>query len=91
MSKIFPKTASSRDIQTKYRSLFDEVMETEEPLIVLNNNKPEVVILSMKKFEALSREKEVYEQGLAQRAVEEYRKEKKNKKLRKLSSLADLS
>ena len=90
MSKIMPKTASSKDIQRNYRALFNEVMEKEEPLFVLNNNKPEVVIISVKAYESLSESKEEYEQGLAQKAIENYKLEKKNRKLKKLSSLSEL-
>jgi len=91
MLKIMPKTASSKDIQQNYRALFNEVMASEEPLFVLNNNKPEVVVISIKTFESLSQSREVYEQNMAQRAIENYQSEKKAAKLKKLSSLADLS
>lgn len=91
MSKIMPKTASSKDIQKNYRTLFDEVMDGEEPLFVLNNNKPEVVVISVKTFESLSQSREDYEQNMAQKAIENYKLEKKNGKLKKLSSLADLA
>ena len=90
MSKIMPKTASSKDIQQNYRALFNEVMASEEPLFVLNNNKPEVVVISIKTFESLSQSREDYEQNIAQKAVEDYLSEKKAGKLKKLSSLADL-
>lgn len=86
-----PKTASSGDIQKNYRALFDEVMDTEEPLFVLNNSKPEVVVISIKTFESLSQSREEYEQNMAQKAIENYKLEKKNGKLKKLSSLADLA
>jgi prevent-host-death family protein len=90
MSKHMPKTASSRDIQQNYRALFNEVMDTQEPLFVLNNNKPEVVVLSLKAYEELSESKEEYELSLALKAIESYESAKKNNKLKKLSSLADL-
>ena len=90
MSKIMPKTASSKDIQQNYRALFNEVMASKEPLFVLNNNKPEVVVISIKTFESLSQSREDYEQNIAQKAVEDYLSEKKAGKLKKLSSLADL-
>lgn len=86
-----PKTASAKDVQKNYRALFNEVMDTEEPLFILNNNKPEVVVISIKTFETLSQSREDYEQNMAQRAVETYKFEKKNKKLKKLKSLADLT
>lgn len=91
MSNIMPKTASSKDIQKNYRTLFNEVMDTEEPLVVLNHNKPEVVILSINTYKELSQSREEYEQELAQKAIEYYKVAKKNKKLKKLSSLADLA
>lgn len=90
MSRIMPKTASSKDIQKNYRTLFNEVMATEEPLFVLNNNKPEVVVISIKTFESLSQSREEYEQNMAQKAIENYELEKKTGKIKKLSSLADL-
>ena len=65
-------------------------MASEEPLFVLNNNKPEVVVISIKTFESLSQSREDYEQNIAQKAVEDYLSEKKAGKLKKLSSLADL-
>lgn len=90
MSKRMPKTASSKDIQKNYRSLFNEVMESEEPLFVLNNNNPEVVVISLKTYEELEQSKEEYEMSLAQKAIENSEWAKKNNKLKKLNSLADL-
>lgn len=91
MFQSIPKTASSKDIQRNYRTLFDEVVSTEEPLVIINNSKPEVVILSVKMYESLHELVEEHEQELAKRAVENYNSEKKNRKLKKLSSLADLA
>lgn len=91
MSQLMPKTATAKDVQSNYRRLFDEVMRTEEPIVVLNNNKPEVVILSIKTYEFLAETHETHEQEMAQRAIEIYNKEEKAKKLKKLSSLADLT
>ncbi len=85
-----PKTASSADIQQNYRALFNEVMDTQEPLFVLNNNKPEVVVLSLKAYEELAESKEEYEMSLALKAIEDYELAKKNNKLKKLKSLSDL-
>ena len=90
MSKVMPKTASSKDIQRNYRTLFNEVMDTEDPLFVLNNNKPEVVVISIKTYQSLSQSKEEYEMSLAQKAIEDYELAKKNNKLKKLSSLSEL-
>ncbi|MFA6436234.1 MAG: type II toxin-antitoxin system Phd/YefM family antitoxin [Candidatus Gracilibacteria bacterium] len=90
MSKFFPRIASARDIQTKYRALFDEVMATKEPLVVLNNNKAEVVILDIKTYENLKQTKEDNEHALARHAIENYEGAKRKGKLKILHSLKDL-
>lgn len=90
MLKLLPKTASSREIQTSYRKLFDEVMESKEPLVILNNNKPEVVIVDVHTYEHLAQSAADYELEMAKHAIHVYETEKKQKKLKKLSSLADL-
>lgn len=91
MFKVIPKTASSADIQRNYRALFDEVVSTEEPLIIINNSKPEVVILSVKMYESLNQSVEDHEQEMAKKAIENYKYEKKNGKLKKLTSLSSLA
>lgn len=91
MARLMPKTASPRDIQRNYRTLFDEVRTSEEPLLVLNNNQPDVVVISYEHYEALKRSQEENEQNMAQAAIEAYESEKKAGKLKELSSLADLA
>lgn len=91
MPSIMPKTASPRDIQRNYRTLFDEVKDSEEPLVVMNNNQPDVVVISYKQYEALIRSQEEHEQDMARVAILNYESEKKTGKLKKLSSLADLA
>lgn len=46
----FPKTTTAREIQRNYRKIFDEVKKTKEPVVVMKNNKPEVVIMDAKKL-----------------------------------------
>jgi len=90
MSKIMPKTASSRDIQRNYRTLFDEVKANEEPLFVLNNNKPDVVVISYKEYETLTRSQQEHEENMARAAIQNYKSEKEAEELKELSSLEDL-
>ena len=85
-----PHTATTQQIQKNYRSLFDAVKEKKEPLVILNKNNPEVVILDLQTYEVLLKNSEKYEQEMAKKAVEVYEKEKSQKKLKKLNSLADL-
>lgn len=87
---MFPKTASAQQIQRNYRTLFNEVIEKQEPLVVLNNNKPEVVIIEIKQFEDMQKKIEEHELELAKRAIATYEKEEREGKLKKLTSLADL-
>ncbi len=90
MSYTIPKTASSKDIQKNYRSLFDDVISTKEPLLVFNRNIPEVVVIDIKTFEILSQKSEKYEEEMAKQAIEIACKEKMEGKLKELNSLADL-
>lgn len=91
MSTLMPKTASPRDIQRNYRTLFDEVRASEEPLLILNNNQPDVVVISYAEYSALTSSREEYEQAMARAAIETYESEKEANALKELSSLADLA
>lgn len=81
MQFVIPNLASSRDIQRNYRVLFDRVKKTKRPLLVLQNNKPDVAIIDVSKFEELE----------AVSSVLRSLKEIKQGKTKLLNSLADLS
>lgn len=49
----FPRTTTAREIQRNYRKIFDTVKKTKEPVVVMKNNKPEVVIMDAKKLEEM--------------------------------------
>ncbi len=49
----FPKMTTAREIQRNYRKIFDDVIKTKEPIIVMRNNKPEVAIVDVKKLEEM--------------------------------------
>ncbi len=87
----FPKTVSVQQIQRQYRTIFDQVMKNKEPLIVLNNNKAEVVIIEIHQFEEIQAKAERYDLEMAKLAVQSYQKENSAGKLKKLNSLADLA
>ena len=46
----FPRTTTAREIQRNYRKIFDEVKRTKEPVVVMKNNQPDVVIMDAKKL-----------------------------------------
>lgn len=47
---IFPNTTTIREIQRNYKKVFEKVKKTKEPVVVLKNNKPEVVLVDVKKL-----------------------------------------
>lgn len=49
-SLAFPATVSARQIQRDYKSIFAKVNKTNKPVIVISNNKPQVVMLSPDTF-----------------------------------------
>ncbi|MBI4121702.1 MAG: type II toxin-antitoxin system Phd/YefM family antitoxin [Parcubacteria group bacterium] len=90
MYKVFPKTVSIQEIQKSYRTLFNEVMKTKDPLLVLKKNKPEVVILDVETYEHMVDNVEKFEHEMARQAIEDYHEAKKAGTLIKINSLADL-
>lgn len=47
----FPKTTTAKELQKNYRRVFDIAKKTKEPVVVMNNNKPDVIIIDVKKWE----------------------------------------
>lgn len=90
MPTLLPRTSTAKELQKNYRSLFDEVIDSKEPLVILNKNKAEVVIIDIETYDKMVREEEELELKTSMHAIENYKTEKKTKKLKKLNSLADL-
>lgn len=70
--------------------MFDEVIKTREPLLVLNSNDPEVVILDIQTYEELAKMKVAYELLMAKNAIGVHQSEKRKKALKKIRSLKDI-
>lgn len=49
----FPKTTTAKALQRNYRRVFDLAKKTQEPIIVMRNNKPDVAIIDVKKLEEM--------------------------------------
>jgi len=75
-----PDITSAREIQRNYRKLFDRVKRTKRPLLVMKDNKPDVVIMGVKKLEEME----------AVMAVLQSREEAQQGKTKVLKSLKDL-
>jgi len=84
-----PKTYSVRDVQREYRAIFDEAKKS-GPVIILNNNKPDIAIVEIGYLEELRKLAVLAEENDALDSVNVYLKEKKEGKLKKLKSINDL-
>ena len=88
-----PFMATVADLQRRYRALVDRVKRTGEPMIVVNNGKPEVIVMDARTYEEhaqrLQELEEEYLLRVAKEGLEEYKKGKtlKLKKGQKLLAL----
>ena len=87
---IFPLTVSAKDIQRNYRKVFEKVKKTKEPVIVLTNNLPDVAILDVEQLNRLYENVERSEIIQTLKVIDDYKKEIRAKKLKKLKSLKNL-
>ena len=86
---MMPNITTTNEIQRSYRKVFDRAKK-EGPVVVMTNNKPDVVILSPKDFDKWYTTKEEWEIKDALKAIAEAKKAKIEGKLIKLNSLKDL-
>lgn len=80
---------SVSDVQRDYRKVFDRAKKTKQTVMVLRDNKPDVVVIDAKVLADKEKRLEELEIESALRAVEEGRKEYKEGKTIKAKSLAD--
>lgn len=85
-----PKTNTIREIQRNYKKIFEQVKKTKQPVIVVKNNKPDVAVVDVQTFEAMSRKLEEFEIEKALRSVKLGMKEDKLGKTKTFKSLARL-
>ncbi len=90
MNTLMPNTVSVSDIQKNYRKIFDKARRTKEPVIVLSNNKPDVVIMDVESLELMNKKLEEFEIEDTLRAVEAGDRELKEGKTKTVASLAEL-
>lgn len=84
MGQYVPKMASARELQTGYRKILDEVKKTCEPVVIVSNNKQEAVILDIGTYERLREVEREHAHKELLSAIKEYRKDKKEGKLKTL-------
>ena len=73
--------ASISDLQRDYASLVEKVKRLAQPLFLLRRNRPEAVLISVPAYEKLIENNRMYEEKLAQEAIDEFEKDRKTGKL----------
>ena len=86
---LLPNIATTRQIQTNYRSTFD-LAKKSGPVVVMTHNKPDVVIIGYEEAEKLFEKSKQIEMQETMQAIQAYQQAKKDKKLITVASLADL-
>jgi len=84
---LIPQTVSARDIQRHYRDVFTTAQKG--PVVVMTNNKPDVVIMSVAKAEDLFKKAKQAELDRILEALEKYDIDKKAGKLIRARSLKE--
>ena len=89
MNNIMPLTATTTDIQRSYRQVFNQAKKF-GPVIILTNNKPDVAIISIKELQKLRLQQQKTEMADTITSIASYQTDKKQNKLIKANSLANL-
>ena len=93
MMTSVPSIATVADLQRGYRALVDKIKKTGEPLVVVNNGVPDVVLMDVSSYNSqIDRVREMEEEYLLRiknEALREYRLGK-TKWLKKGQKLSDL-
>ncbi len=85
-----PRMASVQELQRSYRKLLDLVKKTKEPLYLLRNNKPEVVVLDLGKYEEMVEMRRKAEEADTLAMYKAYKKAEREGKLIEVDSLSEL-
>lgn len=76
----FPKTTTAKELQKNYRRIFDLAKKSGDPIVVMRNNRPDIVIIDAKKLEEMEAINDVLKS----------REEARKGKVKLLRSLKDL-
>ncbi len=89
--KTIPEIVSTSDLQRKSGQIIDAVKDSNEPYLVVRNNKPQAVILSVEEYEKIKKMQEVYEWANTLQAVKKGEREIEEGTIEKLDgSMSDL-
>ena len=86
----FPQFASVSDLQRDYPSLLKSLKNSKKPLLILKKNNLEAVLLSPDYYQLMMEKVQEFDEKGALMAVANYKKEKIEKKLKKMKSIKEL-
>lgn len=88
---VFPQTASVQEMQRNYRKLLDKVKSSKNPLFILRNNVPEVVVIDVASWGKIAEKLVEKEYRESRKAIATFQNERKERTLKTLrTSLAKL-
>ncbi len=82
--KPIPEIVSTSDLQRQSGKIIDAVKDAGEPYLVVRNNKPQAVILSVEEYEKMKNLQEAYQWAETIQAIKEGEKEIKEGTIEKL-------
>ena len=85
-----PQFVSVSDLQRNYPSLLKTLKSSQKPLLILKKNDLEAVILTPDLYQSMMEKIQVYDEKEALLAISNYKKEKTDKKLKKMKSIKEL-
>jgi len=85
-----PQFVSVSDLQRNYPTLLKTLKISKKPLLILKKNDLEAVILTPDLYQSMMEKIQVYDEKEALLAISNYKKEKANKKLKKIKSIREL-
>lgn len=85
-----PQFVSVSDLQRNYPSLLKALKTSQKPLLILKKNDLEAIILTPDLYQSMMEKIQVYDEKEVLLAISNYKKEKSNKKLKKMKSISEL-
>ncbi|PIU37491.1 hypothetical protein COS77_02460 [Candidatus Roizmanbacteria bacterium CG06_land_8_20_14_3_00_34_14] len=85
-----PQFVSVSDLQRNYPALLKTLKTSQKPLLILKKNDLEAIILTPDLYQSIMEKIQVYDEKEALLAISNYKKEKVEKKLKKMKSISEL-
>lgn len=90
MLNLVPNTVSVRELQRNYREVIKKAKQSQDAIVLLNNSKPEAVILDTQTYNDLMADNYTINESKILRLVNQARRSYKAGKAKRLASWNDL-